>query len=126
MKIYLAFMVDSFSTFLLQMIEAISQVLEQNSSCVLNFHHYDDKSLLMYNFFIDSDQEDTFDYIVMQYCELLCVMKKLMLEWTNRWYVKPKSMLWFTNFLLDKNILLIYFLICFIAKKKAFTICVIC
>ena len=52
--------------------------------------------------------------------ELLRVMKKLMLERANRWYVKPRCMLWFTNFLMDEYPPDLFFdlLHC---KKKTFT-----
>ena len=77
MKKPLVSMVVSFSTFLLQMIQAILQVLEQSSSHVLDFHHYNNESILMYNFFIDSDQKDTVNYIIMQYYEFLPLVENM-------------------------------------------------
>ena len=119
-KIPLATMMVSFSTFLLQMIKAISQVLEQSSSRGLYFYHYNDESLLMYNFFIDSNQEDILNHRVMQYCELFHVLKKAMFERAYRWYVKLRCMLWFSNFLMDEYTPNLFFdlLHC---KKETFT-----
>ena len=70
MKIPLTLISASYSTFLLQMIEVLPQIMEQTSSRELILHHYNDENLLMDNFYIDSDQEYTFNHIVMEYLQL--------------------------------------------------------
>jgi hypothetical protein len=93
MKIPLTLISASYSTFLLQMNEVLPQIMEQTSSRELILHYYNDENLLMDNFYIDSDQEDTFNHIVMEYLQLPILMKKPLFERAKRWYVKPRCMI---------------------------------
>ena len=97
MKIPLTLISALCSTFLLQMNEVLPQFMKKTSSRELILHHYNDENLLMDNFYITNHQEDTFNHIVMEYLQLLILMKKPLLERANRWYVKPRCMIWFTN-----------------------------
>ncbi len=56
----------------------------------------------------------------MEYLQLLILMKKPLLERANRWYVNPRCMIWFTNFLMNDYPPYLFFdlLHC---KKKTFT-----
>ena len=41
------------------------------------------------NAILDINHKDNIAYIIMQYPQILCILKRFMLELTNRWYIMP-------------------------------------
>lgn len=64
---------------------------------LFNFHGRN-----VYNCAVDINHEDNITYIIMQYSQILSILRRFMLDFTNRWYVMPRCMTWCSNFLMQE------------------------